>query len=319
MEIILKDSNDNAPEFSPLGPIQVMENLTPGTAVYTLSASDKDEGRNGYVEYRLAPGSSDLFSLGPVDGVLKVNQRLDREVRDQYSINVVVTDKGVPPRSSTATMQVSVGDDNDNAPKFQPKNYAKEVAENIKVGISLLTLTATDADIGLNGDVRYVIVGGDDNQDFRLNSHTGELFTLKRLDYERKQSYSLQVKAEDQGLTPLSDLATVAIAVTDINDNAPTFVNLPYVAYVQENMDRHPVHVLRVSARDEDTGWGGRVTYSIMNGDRSLFSINSTTGEIQALRSFDREERASYELTIRVVDSGRSISLISMTGCLPMS
>ena len=307
VSIILKDTNDNAPEFKSPNHITVMENTPSGTSVAKLFATDQDEGRNGYIEYRLTGGSRSLFTIDAVDGILKVKRTLDRESTDQYTIVVMATDKGIPPQKTSMTFFVNVGDDNDNAPVFSPRQYQKEVAEDIKVGSSLLTISATDQDIGVNSDIRYIIVDGDNNEDFRLDSHTGELYIRKRLDFERVKEYVLKVTAEDQGESMRADFATIVIRVTDVNDNPPSFVDLPYFAYVQENLESAPVHVIGITARDLDTGWGGHVSYMLMEGDRSLFTMNATSGEIQALRSFDREQQPSYQLLVRAVDSGKSL------------
>lgn len=65
---------------------------------------------------------------------------------------------------------------------------------------------------------------------------------MKNLNYERKPRYRLQIKAEDcaRDLHLMAeskiDNAEVIIAVMDINDNAPVFLDSPYVANVMENM-----------------------------------------------------------------------------------
>ena len=101
------------------------------------------------------------------------------------------------------------------------------------------------------------------------------------------------------------DSATVTVTVSDVNDCAPLFMDSPYVAYVQENVQEVPVHVTQLVARDDDSGSYGRVSYSILEGDRSLFKINSTTGEITALRTLDREQMPNYDLKVIAKDTGK--------------
>jgi hypothetical protein len=107
-------------------------------------------------------------------------------------------------------------------------NYNKVIAENTKIGTTLITVTATDHDEGLNGNVRYFIVGGDDNFDFTIDKSSGVIRVQKNLNYERVHTYTLKVQAEDSGSVTRSAYADVTITILDVNDNKPFFVNSPY-------------------------------------------------------------------------------------------
>jgi len=65
----------------------VMENQHLNTVVLVVKAVSRDEGRNGYVEYVLNNEKS-TFSLGPVDGLLRVNGIIDRESKENYTLMV---------------------------------------------------------------------------------------------------------------------------------------------------------------------------------------------------------------------------------------
>lgn len=52
----------------------------------------------------------------------------------------------------------------------------------------------------------------------------GEVTTLQTLDRERQNSYQLLVQVQDAGSPPRSTTGTVHIAVLDLNDNSPTFL-----------------------------------------------------------------------------------------------
>ena len=73
---------------------------------------------------------------------------LDREQRAEYVLTVVASDHGSPPRSATQLLTVSVADVNDEAPAFQQQEYSVLLRENSPPGTSLLTLQATDPDLG---------------------------------------------------------------------------------------------------------------------------------------------------------------------------
>lgn len=139
--IVLKDVNDMSPEFITPNETSVPENLPVNTVVMAVKALDRDEGRNSYIEYALSatePGLGSMFSLGPVDGLLRVSGRLDREARANYTLEVTARDRGDPPRLTKQSILVRVLDENDNSPVFDPKQYSASVAENASIGASVL-------------------------------------------------------------------------------------------------------------------------------------------------------------------------------------
>ena len=56
-----------------------------------VKAVDRDEGKNGYIEYILDGETSVPFTLGPVDGLLRVSGKLDREMKTSYMLNVLIS------------------------------------------------------------------------------------------------------------------------------------------------------------------------------------------------------------------------------------
>ena len=106
----LRDVNDCYPEFSSANTTSVKEETPNGTAVFTISALDRDSGVNSQVTFTLAPlaGLGYPFVLDPASGHLKVNAALRREVTANYSLMVTATDGGSPPLSATQTLVVKV-------------------------------------------------------------------------------------------------------------------------------------------------------------------------------------------------------------------
>ncbi|KAL1139776.1 hypothetical protein AAG570_006753 [Ranatra chinensis] len=309
VSILVKDVNDMAPELMTPKETSVSENAAVGTVVLAVKAIDRDEGRNGYVEYSLGGSGGDtaLFSLGPADGLLRVAGRLDRETRANYTLELRARDRGEPPASARATLLVTVLDENDNSPIFDPKQYSASVPENASIGASVLQVSATDVDEGLNGRIRYSIVGGDENRDFSISEDSGVVRVAKNLNFERKSRYVLTVRAEDCNSETVvrHDTATISVQVADINDNPPTFLDSPYLAYVVEGV--LPPHVVTVTAYDADTPpFNGQVRYFLKEGDPDLFRINSSTGEISLLHPLDREAQSEYTLTLVAMDTGES-------------
>ncbi|XP_023311979.1 cadherin-related tumor suppressor, partial [Anoplophora glabripennis] len=311
--IILKDVNDMSPEFITPNETSVAENIPINTVVMAIKAVDKDEGRNGYIEYSLSndPLTNGVFSLGPVDGLLRVAGRIDREAKNNYTLLVTAKDRGDPPRSTQTSIFVKVLDENDNSPVFDPKQYSASIAENASIGASVLQVSATDIDDGLNGRIRYSISSGDTNRDFSIAEDTGVVRVAKNLNYERKSRYVLTVRAEDcagdiNGDVVRSDTAEISISVSDINDNPPTFLDSPYLAYVMENIiPPNGGYVITVEAYDADTPpFNNLVRYFIKEGDTDIFRINASTGDISLLRALDREMQDEYVLNLVAMDTG---------------
>ena len=117
--------------------------------------------------------------------------------------------------SDTASVAITVTNVNE-VPSLDAAQYTFTVAENAAVATSLGSVSATDPD---EDTLTFSITAGDDDGNFSIDS-SGALSLAKTLDYETTSSYTLTVEAADPG--GLSDTATVAITVTNVNE-APAF------------------------------------------------------------------------------------------------
>ena len=113
-------------------------------------------------------------------------------------------------------------------------------------------LYLSDDDVGSNSELSYSLQSGDTNS-FSVDSKTGTITSKVLLDRESKDSYTLTVKASDNGSTPLTGITKVDITITDINDNKPTIKNLPGKVTVSEGRSVGH-HVFGVNATDIDLG-----------------------------------------------------------------
>ncbi|KAJ0179077.1 hypothetical protein K1T71_004789 [Dendrolimus kikuchii] len=307
LHVALDDVNDNAPRFAAaLYSVTLPEDAEPGTLVAKVHAVDADLGENRAVRYSLEEeaGAEGVFALAPDSGIVTLRAPLDRETRAEHRAVVRAHDGGHPPLSATATLRLTVADVNDNPPEFEFHRYRVTVPELDAVGTEVLRVRATSRDAGVNADVYYTLVGGDDRDDFALDRATGALAVARPLDYERRKEYLLTVQAIDGGAPPLSDLATVNVTVLDGNDNAPLFAQAAYGARVREDA-AVGARVLQLIADDADSGANGRVAYSIARGDRDgRFAIDADTGYLAVAAPLDRETAPAYALEVRARDRG---------------
>lgn len=269
-----------------------------------MHATDADLGENRLVRYSFVEETSGAFELAEDSGIIILRAPLDRETQAEHRLQLRATDCGRPPRSATAALRLTVADVNDNPPEFEFHQYRAAVPELDAPGTQLLRVRATSRDAGVNADVYYSLVGGDDRDDFAVDRATGVLTVARPLDYERRKEYLLTVQAIDGGTPPLSDLATINVTVSDGNDNAPHFSQTSYGARVREDA-AVGVRVLQVIADDADSGANGRVTYSIARGDRDgRFMIDADTGYLSVAAPLDRETAPAYVLEVHARDHG---------------
>ncbi|XP_042339454.1 protocadherin beta-15-like, partial [Plectropomus leopardus] len=226
ISIRVQDINDNSPKFKEESlNFEIQESAVKGAHFLLDEAHDGDIGENAVQGYSLQ--QNDHFKLnvktkggGRKYSELVLDKELDREEKQDIMLLLTAFDGGSPQRSGTVVIHVTVQDANDNVPVFSQAVYKASLPENSPLDTLVITVSATDADEGVNGEVSYGFDHvSNENQVFSLNSKTGEVSVSGSIDFEKESSYEMQISAKDgQGL---ASYATVIIEITDINDNAP--------------------------------------------------------------------------------------------------
>ena len=260
--------------------------------INAVEASDEDSGENGIIRYSIEEDEVP-FEVSPTSGIITVSGELDRELRDEYRFNIIVTDLGDPPLTGSVRILVTIEDVNDSPPVFEQTVYHGQVAEGAAIGTSVITITASDADLNEFG-VNFYSVSGSDV--FSIVNTTGELQVIGNIDRETTSTYTLQISATD-GVNAAS--TTVTINVTDINDNPPVFNDTQYQIEVSENYATG-IHILQVFATDADLGVNAEISYDILE-DQQLLHINSSTGEVSFSQTPDYEMSSQGHFEFRVI------------------
>ncbi|XP_032053007.1 protocadherin gamma-A10-like [Aythya fuligula] len=310
IEVEITDINDNAPSFRNAEiELTMSETTVPGSLFPLADAHDADVGVNSLQSYELS--GDEHFSLSVQAGAdgekrpeLVLAKALDREEAAFHELVLRASDGGEPARTGTARIRVVVLDANDNAPVFSQAVYAVRVPEDVPVGSTLLTLTATDADEGLNGDVKYLFKKITDKalKIFHLDPETGSIRLLRSLDFEHGDSYEMELHARDGG--GLFDTATVSVSVMDVNDNAPEISVRSALSEISEDAPSGTVVAL-LHVQDRDSGANGEVRCSLV-GDVP-FRLRSSVGSYYSVvtaRELDREEVSEYNVTVWASDGG---------------
>ena len=118
---------------------------------------------------------------------------------------------------------------NDYAPVFKQSsgNYNVEIPEDSLPPTPIVTVSATDSDEGSQGDVYYAIKSGNIDNTFIIDRTSGEIVLQSRLDRESIGVYTLLVRAMTEKVCYSE--CQVLVKILDINDNAPTFAQNPFV------------------------------------------------------------------------------------------
>ncbi|XP_051275270.1 protocadherin alpha-3-like isoform X6 [Dicentrarchus labrax] len=308
------DNNDNHPVFSrSLYKIKIVENLPRGSTVMILNATDADEGLNCEIEYSLRKKGQDrvldLFEIDSKTGAILVKGNIDYEENPAFEIHAQASDKGQPPMSAHCKVLVEVVDLNDNAPEITVTSLLNTVKEDAEVGTAIALVSVLDKDGGKNGLVKAVI---ENDAPFKLDTNYKNYYSLVvngPLDRETRAQYNVTIVATDEGTPPLSSTSIVTVHVSDVNDNPPRFSEPLVNIYVKENSPVGAV-IKTVTAVEADIEHNGQVSYSFLESHSNslplstMVNINSVTGDIVSLQSFNYEELKTFQFKVQATDSG---------------
>ncbi|XP_055799118.1 protocadherin gamma-C5-like isoform X19 [Salvelinus fontinalis] len=320
------DLNDNSPALILKSqPSPVREDTPIGTVVALISAKDIDSGDNGEVSLNIAPGLP--FSLKPSisnNYALVSDSSFDREKKTEYTVEIIASDHGKPSLTSRKTITVRVLDVNDNSPVFSQPFYTVYVKENGIPGSLLISVSASDTDMGENAKISYSILDSK-VQDVSvssyiyINSDNGSIYSMHSFDYEKLKVFQIQVQAKDHGSPSLSSNVTVHVFILDQNDNAPAVI---YPSAVMGSVSHQKMprsakagHLTtKISAVDADSGHNAWISYRLVEAtDSSLFSVNLYTGEVRTKRAVSEQDDSSQRLLIEIQDNGEPVQSATVT------
>ncbi|KAJ4938170.1 hypothetical protein JOQ06_002796, partial [Pogonophryne albipinna] len=207
-QVLVQDENDNAPAFNPtshlLAPLP--EDVTVGTTVIQLTATDSDSGPNGDMLYSVLPQSDPHghFAVSR-DGVVTVARPLDRETVVGYELVVMATDRGAPAHTGSVTVHLPLLDLNDNGPELETA-YAPVLWENspapqvVRLSGGSTLLHVVDRDSPEHGPPFRLSLPSLYSTDFHLQDHgngSATLTALRRFDRERQSEFHLPAGEKD--------------------------------------------------------------------------------------------------------------------------
>ncbi|KAI5103685.1 cadherin-related family member 1-like, partial [Silurus meridionalis] len=264
-----------------------------------ITVNDSDQGANAKFRLRLVgPGRvlrvvpQTVLNEAQVTIIVENSSAIDYEKHSFLTFKLLAVEIDTPERfSSTADIIIHLQDINDNTPHFSSEVYIARVPENSPGGSNVTTITASDPDSGLWGEVKYSIYGSGADL-FLIHPTSGIIYTQPwaSLDAEVKSKYNFYVKAEDS--EGKYSLAEVFVTVLDENDHSPEFIE----NFLEKTMILGTA--VKIEAVDEDAEEPNNVIeYSIMKAEpENVFYINTSTGEIR-LKSFIKSMEMVQNIT----------------------
>ncbi|XP_032885691.1 protocadherin gamma-C5-like [Amblyraja radiata] len=228
IHIAITDVNDNAPRFSKSSyHVYVMENNAPGASIFAVTALDPDQEQNSYISYSFVDNYiqnlpvSTYLTINSMNGTIYLLRGVDYEELKQFQILVQARDAGVPPLSSSATVNVIILDQNDNAPVIvSPSEQSGSAAEkglprSAGQGYLVTKIMATDADSGQNARIFYQMMKSTDPTLFTVTKDSGEIRTARRILQTDTPVHTLVILVKDNGQPSLSSTVTMNIRVLE--------------------------------------------------------------------------------------------------------
>ncbi|XP_036431580.1 protocadherin gamma-A11-like isoform X5 [Colossoma macropomum] len=304
------DINDNSPVFpKEVIKLEITESAVKGSRFRINEAHDSDIGQNAVQAYSLQKNAYFILNVNSISDEgeninLVLDRELDREQEQEITLMLTAVDGGTPPKSGTVAIHVTVLDANDNAPVFSQSVYTASLPENSPLDTVVVTVSATDADEGVNGEVTFGFSRVSDiaKEIFSLDQKLGQIRLKGHLDYEEEVKYEMQIEAKDG--YGLSSFSKVIVDILDVNDNAPEIYLKSLNDQVPENvLLGTEVGIINVQDRDSEKNRQVRcslqhnVPFKLVPSIKNYYSL-VTTGEL------DRELVSDYNITITATDEG---------------
>ncbi|NXN40980.1 PCDC2 protein, partial [Rhinoptilus africanus] len=228
IHVEISDINDNPPRFEePVYSVYIPENNPIGALLCTIQATDPDVAENAYVSYSLLDGEieglpvASYVSIKSDSGNMYAVRSFDYETLREFHVVVQAQDAGIPPLSSTATVYIYVVDENDHAPQIlyptstNTSAALEMIPRSAYAGYLVTKIIAIDGDSGQNAWLFFHLVQTSDPGLFRIELHTGEIRTTRKLGEDSTPTFNLTVEVRDNGDPPMSSSVAITVAVVD--------------------------------------------------------------------------------------------------------
>ncbi len=229
-----------APKNIQLSNKTIEDGSASGTVIGTVTATDEDAGTDSTkLSYHLEGSTSNEYFSINSKGELSIKAKVDQGQKGDYFVLVSASDpQGNKSESKYFHIIVT-----DAIPKFAITTADVSTPENSD---KVIELTAN------KDNVSFVIGDGEDRDKFSLPEGSNKL-TFAATDFEARSdhTYSVVIIASKTGETHIAK--TITVTVTDLNDVAPTNIQISNTDLVEEQYLPAGTLVGTLSATDADT------------------------------------------------------------------
>lgn len=318
LRITLLDANDSPPVCeSPLYRASVDEGATLFEPPLVIKARDPDVISE--INYRIIGNEAITrhFEIDKRSGQLTISKSTALDVNHLKSENVFFAVEASDGLFTTlCNVNITIRDVNNHAPQFSREHYLASIEENFPIGTRVERLQAIDLDTGINAEIRYRIQQGSFD-DFAIDNQTGVVTIARKLDYDRRNTYQMEIVAADLGTPSLSGTTTLTVSIINSNDKAPYFTPTTQRAEISEDAEVGTlVHTL--VALDPDVASSEALDYAatepITAVDKDGKEVRETedfkdmfridrTGKVFVNRKLQRDDFAVIRITVLVTDT----------------
>ena len=286
--------------------VTINQNYVSGTPIIQVQCVTSRNSTTN-ITYSILNSEEEYFDINPDTGLVVLQQDAQSfPMRSTYSAIVTCVSKRDIQMGDSAQLRVTYSPENEHTPVFD-HNGILEISvpedRNFAVNPDIVTLNATDDDLGEFGQIFYFISQGNEEGTFSIDRLSGNIFVTTALDYERSMEYWLTVCAGNQQQScddsTVHSQTVVHIAVVDIDDEPLKFTQSVYNVTLNETTFESPQDLITLSCFDPDT------TMFVVYHKRfqhQPFDIDSNSGTVSATQPLDYEQQQSYSLVFECIE-----------------
>ncbi|CAG9787488.1 unnamed protein product [Diatraea saccharalis] len=277
LQISLIDSNDNPPTFAtPVYKASIDEDAVKFEPELQVQARDVDVSSE--IRYSIIEPAIQPFWIDPLTGRISVRPEtggVTQNGDDNKIVLTILATDGI--HNATCKVEITVRDVNNHAPVFDIDKYDADIPEDAPIGTEVAAVRATDLDSGINAEIKYGIQKGA-QEAFLIDNVTGVVTVSAALDYDKRNTYKIQIIASDLGMPSLTGTTELTVHVINVNDKKPSFTPPVQRAEVSADAEIGTV-VHNLIAVDPDITDNSLLVYEMLQ-DRVIKAVDKNGKEV---------------------------------------
>uniref|UniRef100_A0A0N5BTM2 Cadherin domain-containing protein n=1 Tax=Strongyloides papillosus TaxID=174720 RepID=A0A0N5BTM2_STREA len=210
------------------------------------------------------------------------------------------------------SINIHIKDVNNNYPLFDKWEYTYTIPEDSPKDTLIGAVAANDLDH--NAGITYKIINKDSNIPLRIDSTTGNIYSLEPFDRENNPILRYVIIATDATYRPLTSFANLTLVIGDVNDNEPQCLSAePYSVTIPEDLPNNALITCLIGV-DKDEGKNRELSYYLIDEkDKKNFFLHQKTGclFLRSSQPLDYEIQNKYVIKFKISDNGeKSLSTI---------